>query len=823
MSTLGETLESDGYNLGIQRYDKDPEGGVNTHGSHLYKRYVLSLIDSLSTWLGSSCQAGRGANTKQFFRSTQEYHASLCAVAVRKAWKGAHLGNQVSSISNGVGQEVVTEYAYQQLCKEAPKWRSTMDHRLRSARAWEQAKIIKDSADKRAVELPRECAAIGAVLVSLMIEAGTFEIETVRDGRQCLTYLRFTEAAKKLMADRAEVLRLLSPVYPPMVEKPLPWTTVIGGGYRYALQDRLALVREGRVPMWYLDKLHAIREDLRPVLEAINAIQETPYRINKRVLNVVEVLEDSCNQRFGGMPPEFGLPEPECPPKGAPRVAFARWRLDKANIRETNAALESKRRAWVAQLSAARQWRSYPELYFPCTVDWRWRVYPVGTAINPQSDTLGKALLEFSEGKLLKSSDSIEMFKICGAGLFGFDKAPLEERVAWVDERRLDIVGWGSDPLDNLGWTEADEPLRFLAWCFAYCDWLDNKPIHFVTSVDGSQNGIQHYALLSRCSATAAQVNVAPTDKPNDLYSAVMRHVKEQVEAEIKADPLSTMSEKDAEESYRSANNLRVSLMAEDKPIPADVQAIWVSYKDTLVRRKLLRELDRSLVKRPVMTFSYSVTQYGITDQIQGELRQRDLDRNLQFDKHWIKDVAHYLTPRVLAGIHNAVSSAASVMSWFHRLAEGAVNDEGVVEWTTPMGVPIVQRYVKFDTLRVRTSTGELHLNSTTKNPTRTPDRRKAKSGIAPNIIHSFDAAHMQRTIGLAKGSGVTAFAMIHDSYGCHAEDLPLLARALRWAAVEIYSENQLERLRLELGGSEVYPIGDFDIKSLFESRYFFC
>jgi len=45
--------------------------------------------------------------------------------------------------------------------------------------------------------------------------------------------------------------------------------------------------------------------------------------------------------------------------------------------------------------------------YFPCQVDHRGRVYPVPALMNPQSDHIGRALLEFADGKPLGNNRGV--------------------------------------------------------------------------------------------------------------------------------------------------------------------------------------------------------------------------------------------------------------------------------------------------------------------------------------------------------------------------------------------------------------------------------
>ena len=47
--------------------------------------------------------------------------------------------------------------------------------------------------------------------------------------------------------------------------------------------------------------------------------------------------------------------------------------------------------------------------------------------------------------------------------------------------------------------------------------------------------------------------------------------------------------------------------------------------------------------------------------------------------------------------------------------------------------------------------------------------RRVQALASAPNIIHSFDAAHLSMTVNAGAERGISAWAMIHDSFATHA------------------------------------------------------
>jgi DNA-directed RNA polymerase len=90
-------------------------------------------------------------------------------------------------------------------------------------------------------------------------------------------------------------------------------------------------------------------------------------------------------------------------------------------------------------------------------------------------------------------------------------------------------------------------------------------------------------------------------------------------------------------------------------------------------------------------------------------------------------------------------------------------------------------------------------------------------------------------TVLAASDAGVSAFHMIHDSYGTHARHAGRLARILREEFVKMYSGNVLKDFQAQLQGNldslgfkdSVIPEppeqGDFDLRLVLDSQYFFA
>ena len=53
--------------------------------------------------------------------------------------------------------------------------------------------------------------------------------------------------------------------------------------------------------------------------------------------------------------------------------------------------------------------------------------------------------------------------------------------------------------------------------------------------------------------------------------------------------------------------------------------------------------------------------------------------------------------------------------------------------------------------------------------------KRKQVSGISPNVVHSWDAAHMMHTALKCRDAGITGLAMVHDSYATTPGEVDVL------------------------------------------------
>ena len=96
------------------------------------------------------------------------------------------------------------------------------------------------------------------------------------------------------------------------------------------------------------------------------------------------------------------------------------------------------------------------------------------------------------------------------------------------------------------------------------------------------------------------------------------------------------------------------------------------------------------------------------------------------------------------------------------------------------------------------------------------------KNATCPNFIHSLDSSILHLLI---KRWGDKPIALIHDSVLCRATDMEQLAKNVRETYAEIFTSNDVLNDFAKQINAETPPpiIGDFNVKDVIKSKYFFC
>lgn len=813
-----EDIELRMYHGGIKRAEhilaRAEEAGRadrNPYGQEVMREFVLPIADRIRRDLSAKGTRGPRAAHIQLLApldpDTVAFLAVRCALNV---CMDPSVDANERTLGTRIGTTIHSELVLVQIDEHNPELfyvlSNDLNRRLSKSERHRMG-VLRSQAEKAGVtwvEWPMGARhQVGAYLLGLLIEAGMVAMDETRKqapGRRSGAFSQEPRGAALSEPIRARVeqikgfVAVTAPTYGPCVEPPRDWTTPTDGGWHTTKLRRAhpLLVR------CHPGARHLYREaKMATVLGAVNNLQRTRWQVNQQMLDFV--IEYS---RAGGTSDEIvsqdRRPKPATPGWLKPdddksgwteqqHTEFKAWKRLVADWHTEGKLLGLRWGRFYAATRTAQEFRKYPALHFVYFADSRGRLYPMTYGVNPQGSDIQKSLLRFADGKPLATPEALRWFHIHGANKFGFDKADLSERFMWTHERREWLLQIAADPVNFDEWKQADSPLQFLAWVFEYAAWV-NDPDTFVShipiSMDGSCNGLQNLSALLRDEVGGRATNLTDNEVMEDIY----RRVAE-------------------------AAMLRLRSLA---PPPG---------QEHLLAKWLDHGVSRTVVKRSVMTTPYGVTQRSATDYvIEDYLKKYDNP----FDRTEHRAAAALLMQAVWPAIGDVVVKGREAMDWLRRSATVILktlkeDEEPLIWWMSPSGFPASQTY--FDTTVHRIMTrllGESRIRMLSE--TDSPDRFKHASGLAPNFVHSMDAAHLHRVAALAPSHGIESLAMIHDDYGTHAADSQALYEVIRSQFVCMYEFNDpIEDF------AEKYPVvpappekGGLDIQEVLRSKFFF-
>ncbi|CAB4055474.1 POLRMT [Lepeophtheirus salmonis] len=428
----------------------------------------------------------------------------------------------------------------------------------------------------------------------------------------------------------------------PMIAPPLPWISSSRGGY---LLTNSEFIRTGEMADDSKNKEISIydiseesQQNVKPVMDSINILGSTPWKVNTKLLDLAIELFNSKKEEHILLIRKLDIPRhPDnlCAPELDPHVLQKQVFL---RIKNENYSL------WcdcLYRLSLANHFRNNI-LYFPHNLDFRGRVYPIPPHFNHMGGDLPRSLLVFAKGRPL-GHDGLKWLKLQAVNMTGLKKrCSVHERLQYADEILPDILDSAVNPLTGKKWwIESEDPWQTLSVCNEIKAALDSgDPKNYTTHIpihqDGSCNGLQHYAAIGRDVLGAGSVNLIPNELPQDVYSEIATLV---------------------EKKRASDSNSR------------DIARILEGY------------VKRKVIKQTVMTTVYGVTAYGARLQIARQLK--DIE---DFPSEYVEEASKYLAVKTFDSLNELFTASQEIQLWLTESATVISKIFGAnVEWETPL------------------------------------------------------------------------------------------------------------------------------------------
>lgn len=404
--------------------------------------------------------------------------------------------------------------------------------------------------------------------------------------------------------------------------------------------------------------------------------------------------------------------------------------------------------------------------FFPVTMDSRGRMYYRGGLLSPQGTDYCKALFQFKQGVMLGHDGAMALY-VHTANMLGKDKVSMNKRFEFINNEWIKLMKI-NDHMDvreqypSASVFQATVAIKELQ---RLNDWNLNsgKPSNeFISSLvchqDGTCNGLQHMAAITKNRQTAITVNcVASTwdDEPADVYG-------------IMAD-------------YAAQNTT------------GSVHDLIVHY-------------GRDMAKNPVM-----ITGYGAGEAtIVGNTNKYLSDKNA--DVYAAESVAKAY---IMAINNNAGAVKALTEAVKSRVGQAMNKGMERFQWVTADGFVACTEYRDNEVNRVRAGV----FNALVPNMHPTPlDDVKTVGAMSPNFIHSIDATHCRMVVNACDHDLVT----VHDSIGSHAGTYFKTAQAIREQFVAVHQYDALGNLCDNMGVRKPIFRGDYDASEALGSAYIF-
>lgn len=466
-------------------------------------------------------------------------------------------------------------------------------------------------------------------------------------------------------------------------------------------------------------------------------------------------------------------------------------------------------------LEVAKTFKNIP-FYLNTFADWRGRIYTHSYYLSYQGSELAISLINFSEGEYLNEI-GLYFLKIHGANLFNEDNISRKdyfERVNWVitnEDKNLSM------DLDFI--LKADSIFPFIAFCFSYKNYKENKKIKMPIWLDATCSGLQHFSAILKDGNLGYHVNLV-------LNSEKLKGNKINTDSNVKdiytymIEPMEKDINKFGLENIEYSNLRRVKITRKQSKPTIMTRTYNVTIKgiaNALINtfevikfkasdQKIMRNLPKFKLSEKIKQDSlYLDKDLELLDQIETDemIYQPENNKNKEKELVLFKVPSNdsedlYLTYKevfimaqlIYKNLFKEFPSLKKLFDYFTSVCKAFSKLGLPILWFPPSGLIISQRYLEQSKSRVNISiSGNNKTLILNQNLPKTNTRRQTLA-IIPNIIHSMDASHLIWILKKAceKNSEINPTITIHDCFGTLPNKMIELEKIVKLEFINLYS-----------------------------------
>jgi DNA-directed RNA polymerase len=775
------TLEQQMISEGRDRYLDRQADLKNLAISKTHSRFMDEAVDTVSHYLQ---QYKDDLDTKDGHLQKPQWYQMLCDLdtdllayltlstcmeAVGQHWPRnkflIRIGMRVEMEYYSISLKEYDKQLYNRLQKEAIRRHSSLKQRkdyVSAVAAKEGFKYTWWSNEKR--------TKMSQPLFNAVMEGcDMFETWTTTEKGKDIVRLGFTKEFSEVLAEADFRESWSHPILMPTITEPRGWDDMDSGCYiDPAMAKFTPLIRKSNPLQRAMVRNSIKRGEFQDVFDAINAIQRTSYKINSFVLEAVQWAWDngkSLGDKFPTKVKKDAVVFPDDYDQLTDKEK-KRYRLLASETIAFNRKVDSDITVMKSDLAVAKLMNEYESFWLPHNFDWRGRVYPIPNFNHHREDHI-RSMFLLSRGQPLDEEGAKWVaYQCANAGDFRtpegkrVSKLHFDERVEWTLENQEWILECARDFRSTYDlWKNADKPFAFLAAANELLQYVEegegNHICGLPINLDGSNSGTQHFAALGLNENDGKLVNLIPSDLPEDIYEAVASVVR------------SSMNEDGSKEAQE-----------------------WLDFG-----------IDRKVVKRPTMTFGYSATRIGFRQQIADDTmkpikREITMGDRQDFPFRDEFNACRCLADHTWDAVHQVVKGASEGMQFFKDIAHTMSEYDLPVVWKTPIGFPVVNSYHPKSVRRVNLFLYDRDLKerrNTNSNVAidneKKLDKKRVRSSISPNIIHSLDSSHLLSTVLFGLDNDIRDFMLIHDSFATIPANTWKMFHVVRAAFVDQYKD----------------------------------